>query len=245
MPYRNDVGKQWLVLLCTVLLLQCCEASMPSGEAVAETRTGNLSSGKETSPAVRSGPLRERGKGGAMSLEKAIYNRRSIRSFEARPLTDDELRKLAFAAQGVTSEQGLRAAPSAGATYPLELHIVTARGVYRYNPNTDTLGVLAHDNRMTALAAAALGQRFVAETGATFVFGATVSRTGARYGDRAERYVYIETGCAAENLMLTATAMGLGSVMVGAHDDGAVKRIAKLPTESEVVVMVSVGVPKQ
>lgn len=182
--------------------------------------------------------------GGSMSLKEALTKRRSHRNFRRRELTEQMLLDLAFAAQGITSDRGLRTAPSAGATYPLELHVVTPNGVFRYEPKRHELVNVTSKNHMAALSRAALGQRWVAEAGANFVFGAVVARTASRYGDRAERYVHIEAGCAAQNLMLTATSLGLGSVMVGAHDDDALKSIAGLPDESEVIVMVSVGVPK-
>jgi SagB-type dehydrogenase family enzyme len=182
--------------------------------------------------------------GDGMSLKQALVKRRSIRSFRSRSLLDRELLALLFAAQGITSEKGLRAAPSAGATYPLEIHVVTRKGVLQYTPETHSVTALSSENRMAALSDAALGQRCVAEAAANFVFGGVLERTAQRYGERAVRYVDIEAGCAAQNLMLMATSLGLGSVMVGAHDDQKVGQIAEFPSNCSPIVMAAVGVAK-
>jgi SagB-type dehydrogenase family enzyme len=179
--------------------------------------------------------------GGSMSLKQALSKRRSVRSFSSRALLDSEILELLWAAQGVTSDQGLRTAPSAGATYPLEVHVLTPKGVYQYVPNGHSVKKLSSENRMAGLSAAALDQGCVKNAAANFVFAGVVERTAARYGDRAGRYVDIEAGCAAENLMLMAVALNLGSVMVGAYDDDGVRNIAELPKGSVPLAIVSVG----
>ena len=61
-----------------------------------------------------------------VSIEKAINTRRSIRTYKDQPITLNQLSQLLWAAQGITSPQGLRAAPSAGALYPLDIYIVVS-----------------------------------------------------------------------------------------------------------------------
>jgi len=70
-----------------------------------------------------------------MSLEQAITQRRSVRSFTDRELTQAQLSQLLWAAQGITDPRGLRAAPSAGALYPLELYVISSGGLYHYQPD--------------------------------------------------------------------------------------------------------------
>jgi SagB-type dehydrogenase family enzyme len=77
------------------------------------------------------------------------------------------------------------------------------------------------------------------------VVAGVVSRTSGRYGDRAGRYVDLEAGCASQNMMLMATALGLGAVMVGAYDDNKVGEVAKLPEESTPLAIISVGALSQ
>lgn len=183
---------------------------------------------------------------GEVTIEEALRTRRSVREFKNEALDIEIISKLLWAAQGMTEEKyGLRTAPSAGATYPLELYVATGEYLARYNPAEHDLTVTLEGDVRAALARAALGQQWVEKAPAVFAFAAVVSRTAARYGDRAERYVKIEVGLASENLMLQAVALGLGSVAVGAYDDEKLKDVLQLPEEQEVFLIVPVGRPAE
>ncbi len=183
---------------------------------------------------------------GDISLEQALWARRSVREFTEEGLDLETISRLLWSAQGVTGEKhGLRTAPSAGATYPLELLVATEKHLARYLPQEHSLVIMAEGDLRALLAAAALGQTWVEKAPAVFVFAADVSRTSGRYGGRAERYVHIEVGCASENLMLQAAALGLGSVAIGAYDDKEVSTILVLPEEWDVFLMVPVGKPAE
>lgn len=183
---------------------------------------------------------------GGFPLEQALGTRRSVREYTNDKLDIVVISKLLWSAQGVTeSKYGLRAAPSAGATYPLELYVATDEFLARYNPSRHDMTVTLEGDVRAALAEAALGQQWVENAPVVFVFAAVVSRTAARYGGRAERYVKIEVGLASENLMLQAVALGLGSVAVGAYDDDDVKNVLQLPDEQEVFLIVPVGRPAE
>jgi SagB-type dehydrogenase family enzyme len=73
------------------------------------------------------------------------------------------------------------------------------------------------------------------------VFTAVERRTTGKYGRRGVRYVHIEVGHAAQNLALQATALGLGSVTIGAFDDDAVARLLRLPSGETPLYLVAVG----
>ena len=80
-----------------------------------------------------------------MSLEAALWTRRSIREFKPAALPLSAAAQLLWAAQGKNRPDARRTAPSAGATYPLELYLVAgsveglAPGVYRYRSATHDL----------------------------------------------------------------------------------------------------------
>ncbi len=178
---------------------------------------------------------------GQMPLEKAIATRRSHRDFSPQPLTFDQIGQLAWAAQGQEPGKKYRTAPSAGATYPLELFVVTGDGLFQYLPAKHALEKLTDQDLRAVLASAAWGQGFVEEAPVTFIFAAEFSRTTRRYGERGVRYVYMEAGHAAQNVHLQAESLGLGSVAVGAFDDDAVGRVLSLPQILEPIYMVVVG----
>jgi len=184
-------------------------------------------------------------KDGPMSLEKAIAKRRSWRDFSPQPLTFEQISQLCWAAQGQDAATRYRTAPSAGATYPLELFVITGDGLFRYLPAKHALEKLTDQNLRVTLASAAWGQNFIEEAPLTLVFTAEFARTTRRYGERGIRYVYMEAGHAAQNVHLQAESLGLGSVAVGAFNDDSVSKVLSLPDHLEPIYMVAVGYPRR
>jgi SagB-type dehydrogenase family enzyme len=180
---------------------------------------------------------------GDMSLEEAIAKRRSIRSYSPTPLTLQEISQLLWAAQGITDpNRGLRAAPSAGATYPYEVYVVTNEGVFHYIPKGHKLEKIKDGNIKEDLTASAMGQVSVRDAGAVFILTAIYERT-ARYGERAKLFVHLEGGHIAQNIHLQAVALKLGSVPIGSFNPERVKELAGIP-EGEVVYLIPVGHPR-
>jgi len=191
-------------------------------------------------------PLPAPSKEGKMSLEESLAKRRSIRSFKAEALTREQISQLCWAAQGISDpKRGLRTSPSAGALYPLELYVVTGEGVEHYVPKGHALEKHREGDLRGKLQGAALGQSCVGKAPATFVIAAVVSRTQRKYGQRAERYVWMEVGHAAQNILLQATALGLGAVPVGAFRDEEVAKALSLPADHAPQYLIPVGVPEK
>jgi SagB-type dehydrogenase family enzyme len=181
---------------------------------------------------------------GPLSLEEAIAGRRSQRDYTGEPLSDSCLSQLLWAAQGVTGAGGRgRAAPSAGGTYPLEVYVVSPDGVFRYQPDGHVLEQTSRADVRGPLAEAAVGQDHVAEGAAVIVIAAVFERTEQRYGDRAERYVILEAGHAAQNVLLQAVALDLAAVPVGAFKDDEVRALLDLPAEHAPLYLIPVGHP--
>ena len=185
---------------------------------------------------------------GSLSLEEAIAARRSIRSYTSEPLSTADLSSLLWAAQGITdASRGYRAAPSAGASYPLEVTVAIgdvegiAPGTYRYHPDGHRITLIQGGDPRSALSAAAMGQQSVADAPATLVISGVYDRLRVRYGDRAERYTILEAGHASQNCYLIATSRGLGTVAVGAFDEGEVQEIMGLPADETPLYLMPVG----
>lgn len=184
---------------------------------------------------------------GKVSVEEALLKRRSIREYKDEPLTLEEISQLLWAAQGVTSSEGLRTAPSAGALYPIEVYFVAGKveglsaGVYKYKPEEHELLKIVDGDKRNELCDAALGQAWVREAPAVIVISALFERTTEKYGQRGERYVYMEAGHVAQNISLQATALNLGTVTVGAFDDEQVKKVLEIPAKEEPLYLMPVG----
>ena len=183
----------------------------------------------------------------AVSLEEALFKRRSIREYSDLPFTLEEVSQLLWAAQGVTSEWGGRTAPSAGALYPLELYLVVGNvdnlppGVYKYRPKRHELVQVKAKDVRDELCSAALGQAWIKEGAIDIVIAAVYERTTRKYGDRGVRYVHMEAGHAAQNIYLQAAALDLGMVTVGAFHDDRVKEITGMLEDEIPLYVIPVG----
>jgi SagB-type dehydrogenase family enzyme len=186
---------------------------------------------------------------GRMPLEQALARRRSVRHYRDQPLALAAVSQLLWAAQGTTGSGGRRTAPSAGALYPLELHLVAERveglaaGVHRYLPATHALERSVAEAAASTLQRAAMGQPAVGAAAAVVAITAVEARAAGKYGARAGRYVAFEAGAAAQGLALQAVSLGLGTVVIGGFDEAAVVRALRLPQGERPVVLMPVGVP--
>jgi SagB-type dehydrogenase family enzyme len=182
---------------------------------------------------------------GGGQIWEIIKNRRSVRGFAGRHVSKAELSNLLWAAQGITARQrnfSFRAAPSAGALYPMETYLVVNRvqglepGIYRYETESHSLALLKKGDFSDAVARAAYNQETVGAAGMVFIWSAIFARSTWKYKERAYRYIYIEAGHIAQNLALAAAALGLGSCPVGAFDDGEMNNLLGLDGSDESVI---------
>jgi SagB-type dehydrogenase family enzyme len=182
----------------------------------------------------------------SVSIKEALTSRRSVRAFATAGVSLDEAAQLLWAAQGITDAEGLRTAPSAGALSPLEIYFLAGivasfpAGLCRYEPKLHPLARTISGDQRRELTLAARHQAWVADAPAVVVIAAMYRRTRAKHGDRAERYVHIEAGHAAENICLQAVALGLGTTIVGAFADAEVKRLLGLD-EEDLILLIPVG----
>jgi SagB-type dehydrogenase family enzyme len=192
--------------------------------------------------------LPEPARDGEMSVEKAISQRRSTRSFRDEPITLDQVSQILWAAQGITEEQRkFRAAPSAGATYPLEVFLLSCAveglepAVFRYVPDGHSLSKVVDGDKRQDLYAQALRQPSIINAPAVLVIGGDFARTTRRYGSRGEQYVFMEVGHVGQNIQLQAESLGLSSVVIGAFDDSGVQKVLGLPKDLTPFYIIPMG----
>jgi len=246
---RALAAKVIALALYSVSPVACGDARPAAEPADASTSSASTPT-PHSDPPGETQPLPSPNLTGTVSLEETLAARRSVRSYSSKTLTWQEIGQLLWAAQGVTLERGpsqlgLRSAPSAGALYPLEAYVVTGEGLYRYLPADHAVRHTPKLGLRQDLWEPGLKQDWVREAPAVFVLAAVVQRTAARYGARAARYVHMEAGHAAENLLLQAVALGLGGVVIGAFYDDQIARVLDLPEQQEPLYLIPVGHPKE
>ncbi len=194
----------------------------------------------------------------SMPIELAIALRRSIRRYRrGEPITLEQLSQLLWACYGV-SEPSRRflTTPSAGATYPLEIYVAIYPsgvstgsgfldpGSYRYDPYSHSLELVKAGDLRYSLYKACLDQPWVLDASIAIVIGAVFERTTSYYGSRGVRYVHFEAGHAGQNIYLEATALGLGTVAIGAFYDEEVSHAMAMPPSVKPLYIFVVGVPE-
>ncbi len=189
---------------------------------------------------------------GGITLTEAIANRRSIREFRPPALSLSELSQLLWSAQGITEPSwGLRAVPSAGATYPLEIYAVCGQdgvegidaGLYHYEVDSHSLKLHHKGDLRAELAGVALGEEGIIQAPVSLVICAEYERTMDRYGERGQRYVHMEVGHAGQNIYLQATALGLDTFAIGAFYDEQVRTVLRLDKRYRPLYIMPVGRP--
>ena len=188
-----------------------------------------------------------------MSLEEAIAQRRSVRDFTPESISQLQLSQILWSAQGISNtSSGYRTVPSAGATYPLEVFVVCGincveeigDGIYHYNIDSHSLTLHHKGDVRLELARAALNEEIIYQAPVDIVICALYERTTLSYGSRGERYVPIEVGHAGQNIYLQATALGLGTVAIGAFNDEQVREVLRLDKQYKPLYIMPVGRPK-
>lgn len=186
-----------------------------------------------------------------VDLWKTLAQRRSLRQYQERYLTREELAALVWATQGVTlvsQNYLLRTAPSAGALYPVETYLAIHKvedmepGIWHLCLPDFSLELLQGTDSRQVLVQACLGQRFMGEASVDFIWTGILNRAMWKYRERAIRYVFLDAGHICQNLMLAATALNLGCCPVGAFFDDEVESLVGADGIEEVALyLASVG----
>ena len=181
-------------------------------------------------------------------LQDVIGRRRSRRDFASGPIPGDALAALLHAGYGVTGQLEpqddrprvpLRAVPSGGALYPLELYAVAVRvtnlepGLYHFDPLWPGLELLRSGLAVEELAVLSTYPDIASSCAVLIFVAAVFGRTRFKYGLRGYRFALLEAGHVAQNLLLAATALGLGAVPLGAFFDRRTDAILRLDGVNE------------
>lgn len=197
---------------------------------------------------------------GKVSLEETILRRRAVRRYRKEPLDLSQLSQILWSAQGITGTREFRAAPSAGATYPLEIFVFIGKqgviaseakqppeelqaGIYHYEVDSHSLSLHTPGDLRPDLARATLDQEFIIDAPVDIVICALYHKTSYRYGRRGERYVHMEVGHVGENIHLQAVALGLATVEVGAFHDEEVRKVLGVDEQIKPLYIMPVGKP--
>jgi SagB-type dehydrogenase family enzyme len=240
---RYDRRKKQGYAKLTKVVLIVCAVLMMNLRAVSEEKTLTDRAIKLPKPKTA----------GSVSVEEAINSRRTRRTFDNKPFTLDNLSQVLWAAQGITDERWKhRAAPSAGALFPIDVFIIVRKGgvekldagIYRYIPDGHYLQTKAEGDFNAELRKVGYSQTFFAESPVCLILTAKPVRTTWKYGERGNRYIHFEAGHIAENIQLIGESLGFSVGLVGAFKDDGVASLLKLKKGEIPVYIIPVGYRK-
>lgn len=185
---------------------------------------------------------------GRVSVEKALAERRTVRSFLSTPLSAEQLSQILWAGQGITGG-GKRTAPSAGALYPCFLYAAAGKGMvagieaglYRYVPEDQSLSLVSPGDIRDEIARSCLSQTWMAHAPVSLVICSDYGRITGKYGERGIRYAMMEAGCISQSIFFEAVALGLSAGIIGAFIDGDVARAMGIPQSHTPLLVMPLG----
>ena len=231
---RHEITRRQLgLLLGGGLAAAAACASMPPRRHLAQRRPDRVWALPPPTPST------------SLMLSTTLARRQSVRAFTGAEPDVGQISQLLWAAQGVTRGWGGRTAPSAGALYPLDVYAVTRGTLWHYLPEGHRVEQWDAPTTLPAeLRDAAVGQPAISARPLLLVVTGTTRRSAGKYGARASRFVTLEAGHCAQNVLLQAVAIGLGAVPVGAFSDEAVRHRLGLPDEVTPYYLIAVGTPE-
>ncbi len=150
-----------------------------------------------------------------------LKNRRSIRTYLDKPVTDDQVQQILEAVQW---------SPSWANTQVWEVVVVTDTGVKTALQET----ISAKNPATKAIVAAPVLLALCAKLNSSGYYNGVVT---TKFGD----WFLFDLGIATQSICLAAQSMGLGTVIVGLFDHDRAARILQAPAGHEVVALIPLG----
>ena len=171
------------------------------------------------------------------------------------PIETAALTRILFCADGLTRHQRVgaddyhfRAAPSAGALYPIEIYVAAGSlesleaGLYHFSPADLRMAGLRRGDWRSYIADAAAKRLSILRARAVIALSAIYWRSAWKYRARAYRYCYWDAGTMLANLLAAAAAEEISAEVITAFKDPALERLLGIDGEREgMIALVALG----
>ncbi len=177
-------------------------------------------------------PLPAPDRTGGKPLMQALNERKSIRSYQDKALSLQQLSDLLWAANGFNRDDK-RTAPTANNRQELELYVAMKNGLYFYDARRHQLKEVKKGDFRADTGV----QDFVAQAALNLIFVSDMEKASGT------QYAYTDCGFVAQNVYLYCASTGLGSVVRGSFDKVKISKLLNLGTRQEVLLTQTVGFP--
>lgn len=176
-----------------------------------------------------------------VSVETALKERRSIRTYKDEPLTLADVSQILWSAQGITEPKtGHRTAPSAMALYLLQVYLISGNvtdlpmGMYKYQSEGHELVKVVEGDIKAKLHKAA-GQAPIKNAPAVLVI------TGSTERSKDPNWMYLEAGHSAQNVYLQGVSLKIGTVVMAGFKPEEVRKALNLPKSEQPIYIMPFG----
>lgn len=181
------------------------------------------------------------------TILNAIYNRRTIREYGNEYIEFNDICNLIYYSILHTNKSNLRAYPSAGARYPIELYIIIfnndilEEGIYHINQECRQLSLIKRGNYREKLYKYVQNQENAYQCSFMIVFTSIFDRTIEKYGDRGYRYILLDAGHLAQNLYILSSFLNIGCTAIGGFYDNKINKLLDLNRDEESIYIMTFG----
>ena len=173
---------------------------------------------------------------------KALSDRVSVREYDVKELSLQDLSDLLWAANGVNRTDGKRTAPSAMNRQEIDVYVINKDGAYLYDAAAHTLKGLTKGDFRNAVAG---GQDFVTTAPVSIVLVANLEKLGDASNEHTRLMAAMDAGIVCQNINVFCSAIGLSTVPRATMDQGELKKALKLSDKQLPMLNNPVGYPKK
>ena len=175
-----------------------------------------------------------------LSVMESYNQRKSVREYSAKELSDQDLSDLLWAAQGQNRPDGHLTAPTAMNRQEIRLYVFTAKNVALYDPKTHALTQVASGDHRDIVAG---GQAFAKAAPVVLLMVADLDKFGSN-NQQSQAMAAVDTGIVCENINLFCSAAGLCTVPRATMDGKAISSLLSLNANQIPLINNPVGYPK-
>ena len=176
-----------------------------------------------------------------ISVMETYKQRKSVREYSAKALSEQDLSDLLWAAQGQNREDGHLTSPTAMNRQEIRLYVFTEKSVSLYDPQANTLTQVASGDHRGIMAS---GQDFVKNAPVVLLMVADMDKFRSN-NQHAQWMVAVDTGIVCENINLFCSAAGLCVVPRGTMDSKAISTLLGLNDNQIPLINNPVGYPSK
>lgn len=176
-----------------------------------------------------------------ISVMETYKQRKSVREYSAKALSEQDLSDLLWAAQGQNREDGHLTSPTAMNRQEIRLYVFTEKSVSLYDSQANTLTQVASGDHRGIMAS---GQDFVKNAPVVLLMVADMDKFRSN-NQHAQWMVAVDTGIVCENINLFCSAAGLCTVPRGTMDSKAISTLLGLNDNQIPLINNPVGYPSK